>query len=187
MFLSIAVVQSLSRVRLFSTPWTVARQAFLSITTSQSFLKLMSIESVLLSNPLILCHPLLLLSIFPSNRVFSNELVLHIRWPKYWSFSISPSNKYPGLISFLFDWFDLLAVQGTPKSFLQHHSSKASILQCSAFFMVQLSHPYMTFGKTTTLTVWTFFQVACSIFIVKVFFFFFSSSWCPHEPQVVVI
>ena len=127
-------VQSLGCVQLFATPWTAARQAFLSITNSQSLLKLMSIELVMTSNHLILCHPLLLLpSIFPSIRVFSNESVLHIRWPKYWSFSfsISPSNEYSGLISFRMDWLDLLAVQGTLKSLLQHHSSKASILWCS--------------------------------------------------------
>ena len=139
------------------TSWTAARQASLSITNSQSLLKLMSTESVLPSNHLILCHPLLLLpSIFPSIMVFSSESVLHISWPKYWSFSISPSNEHPGLISFRMDWLDLLAVQGTLKSLLQHHSSKASVLQCSAFFMVQLSHPYMTTGKTIALTRWTF-------------------------------
>ena len=129
---------------------TAAGQASLSITNSQSLLKLMSIESVIPSNLLILCHPLLLLpSIFPSIRVFSNESVLHIRWPKYWSFSfsISPSKEYSGLISFRMNWFDLLAVQGTLKSLLQHHSSKASILQRSAFFTVQLSHPYMDYWK----------------------------------------
>ena len=138
-------VQSLSRVRLFVTPWTAARQASLSITNSLSLFKFMSIESVMPSNHLILGHPLLLLpSIFPSIRVFSNESVLHIRWPMYWSFSfsISPSNVYAGLISFRINWLDLLAVQGTLKSLLQHHSLKASILQCSAFFIVQLSHPY---------------------------------------------
>ena len=137
------------------TPWTVAHQASLSITNSRSLVKLMSIELVMPSNDLILCHPLLLpLSIFPSIRVFSNESVLCIRWPKYWSFSfsISPSNKYSGLISFRLDWLDLLAVQGTLRSLLQHHSSKASILQHSAFFMVQLSYPYMTNGKTIALT-----------------------------------
>ena len=129
------------------TPWTVARQASPSLTISQSLPKLMSIESVMLSNHLILCHPLLLLpSIFASIRVFSNELAVHIKWPKYWSFSfsISPSNEYSGLISFKIDWFDLLAVQGTLKSLLQHHSSKASILQHSTFVMIQLSYPYMT-------------------------------------------
>ena len=137
-------------------PWTTARQASLSITKSQSLLKLISIELVMPSNHLILCHhPLLLLpSVFPNIRVFSNELVLRIRWPKYWSFSfnISPSNEHPGLISFRMDWLDLLAVQGTLKSLLQHHSSKSSILQHSAFFIVQLSHPYMTTGKTIALT-----------------------------------
>jgi len=146
-------------VRLFVTPRTAARHASLSITNSQSLLKLMSIEVVIPSNHLILCHPLLLPpSIFPSIRVFSNESALHIRWPKYWSFSfnISPSNEYSGLISFRMDWLDLLAVQGTLKSLLQHHSSKASILLCSAFFIVQLSHPYMTTGKTIALTRWTF-------------------------------
>ena len=139
-------VQSLSHVQLFVTPWTAACQAFLSITNFQSLLKLMSIESVMPSNHLILCCTLLLLpSVFPSIRVFSNESVLHIRWPKYWnfSFSISPSNEYSELISFRIAWFDLLAVQGTLKSLLQHHSLKASILQHSAFFMVQLSHPCM--------------------------------------------
>ena len=139
-------------------PMTVARLASLSITSSWSLLKLMSIELVMPSNHLILCHPLLLLpSVFPSIRVFSKESVLHIRWPKYWSFtfSISPSNEYPGLISFRMDWLDLLAVQGTLKSLLQHHSSKASILWCSAFFIIQLSHPYMTTGKTIALTRWT--------------------------------
>ena len=137
------------------TPWTAARQASLSITNSRSLPKLMSIESVMPSNHLILCHPLLLLpSIIPSIRVFSNESTLHMRWPKYWSFSlnISPSNEHSGLISFRKDWLDLLAVQGTLKSLLQHHSSKASILQHSAFFMVLLSHPYMTTGKTIALT-----------------------------------
>ena len=148
-------VQSLSCVQLFATPWTAARQASLSITNSWSLLKLMSIESVMPSNHLTLCHLLLLpLSIFPSIRVFSNESVRHIRWPKYWSFSfsISPSSEYSGLISFRIDWLDLLAVQGTLKSLLQHHSSKASILRCSAFLTVQLSHPYMTTGKTMALT-----------------------------------
>ena len=152
-------VQSLSRVRLFVTPCAAAHQASLSITNSQSLLKLMSIESVMPSNHLILCHPLLLWpSIFPSIRVFSNESALCIKWPEYWSFSfdISPSNEYLGLISFRMDWLDLLAVQGTLKSLLQHHSSKASILLRSAFFTVQLSHPYMTTGKTIALTRWTF-------------------------------
>ena len=136
-----------------STPWTAARQASLSIANSRSLLKLMSIELVMPSNHLILYRPFRLQpSIFPSIRGFSNELVLHIRWPKYWSFSISPSNEYSGLTSFRIDWFDLLAVQGTLKSLLQHHSSKASVLQGSAFFIVQLSHPYMPTGKTIALT-----------------------------------
>ena len=141
------------------TPWTAAGQASLSITKSRSPPKPMSIESIMPSNHLILCYPLLLLpSIFPSIRVFSNKSALLIRWPKYWSFNfnISPSNELPGLISFRMDWLDLLAVQGTLKSLLQHHNSKASILQHSAFFIVQLSHPYMTTGKTTALTRWTF-------------------------------
>ena len=136
------------------TPWTAAHQTSLSITNSLSLLKLMSIKSMIPSSHLILCHPLLLLpSVFPSIRVFSNESVLPIRWPKYWSFSfnISPSNEYSGLISFRMDWLDLLAVQGTLKSLLQHHSSKASILWCSAFFVVQLSHLYMTTGKTIAI------------------------------------
>ena len=146
-------VQSLSHVWLFATPWTAARQASLSITNSPSLLKLMSIESVMPSNHPTRCRPLLP-SIFPSIRVFSNESVLRLRWPKYWSFSfcISPFNEYSGLISFRTDWLDLLAVEGTLKSLLQHHSSKASILQFSAFFTAQLSHPYMTTGKTITLT-----------------------------------
>ena len=154
-YIKFSSIQSLSGVWLFVTPWTAARQASLSITNSWSLLKLMSIESVMPSNHLILCHPLLLLpSVFPSIRVFSNESVLCIRWPDYWSFSFScsPSNEYSGLISFRMDWLDLLAVQGTLKSLLQHHSSKASILRRSAFFIVQLSHPYMTTGKTTALT-----------------------------------
>ena len=139
------------------TPWTTACQASLSITNSQSLFKLMSIELVIPSNHLILCCPLLLPpSIFPNIKVFSNESVLHIRWPKYWSFSISPSNEYSGLISFRMDWLDLLVVQGTLKSLLQHHSSKASIHQRSAFFIVQLSQPYMTTGKTIALTRQTF-------------------------------
>ena len=150
-------VQSLSCVRLFVTSWTVARQASLSFTISQSMLKFMPIESVITSNHLILCHPLLLLpSIFPSMRVFPHESVLCIRCPKYWSFSISPSNEYSGLISFRIDWFDLLAVQGTLKSLLQHHGSKASVLQYSHFFAVQLSHPFMTTRKTIALTRWNF-------------------------------
>ena len=145
----------LSHVRLFATPWIAARQASLSITNSWTLPKLVSIDLVMPSNHLILCHPLLLLDpIPPSIRVFSNESSLRLRWPKYWSFSfsISPSNEYSGLISFRMDRLDLLAVQGTLKSLLQHHSSKASILQRSAFFIVQLSHPYMTTGKTIALT-----------------------------------
>ena len=152
-------VQSLSHIRLFATPWTTAHQASLSIINSQSPPKPMSIKLMMPSNHLILCRALLLLpSIFPSIRVFSNKSALHIRWPKYWSFSfsISPSNEHPGLVSFRMDWLDLLAVQGTPKSLLQHHSSKASILWHSAFFIVQLSHPYMTTGKTIVLTRRTF-------------------------------
>ena len=140
------------------TPWTAARRVSLSFTISQSLLKLLCIKLVMLSNHLVLCHPLLLpRSLFPSIRVFSNESVLYIRWPKYWSFSlsISPSNEYSRFISFRIGWFDLLAVQGTLKSLLQHHSSKASILRCLASFMVQLSQPYMTTGKTIALTRWT--------------------------------
>jgi len=153
-----------SRVQLFVTPWTAAHQASLSTTNSWSLLKCMSIELVMPSNHLILCRPLLLPpSIFPSIRVFSNESVLHIRWPKYWSFSIGPSNEYSGLISIRMDWLGLLAVQGTLKSLLQHHSSKASILQCSAFFMVKLSHPYMTTRKTIALTRWTFVSWVMSL------------------------
>ena len=158
-FFLFSSVQLLSCVKLFAIPWTAAHQASLSITNSWSLLKLKSIKSVMPSNHLILCHPLLLLpSIFPSIRVFSKRSVLRITWPKYWnfSFSISPSNGYSGLISFRMDWLDLLAVQGTLKSLLQHHSSKASVLQCSAFFIVQLSHPYVTTGKTIGLTRWTF-------------------------------
>ena len=151
-------VQFLSHVWLFVTPWTAARQASLSITNSRSLPRPMSIESVMPSNHLILCCPLLLpLSVFPSLRLFFSESVLCIRWPKYWSFSfsISPSSEHPGLISFRMDWLDLCAVQGTRKSLLQRHSSKASILLCSSFFIVQFSHPYMTTGKTIALTRWT--------------------------------
>ena len=149
MYINISSVQSLSCLQLFAAPWTTAQQAFPSITNSRSLLRLMSIKSVMPSNHLILCHPLLLPSVFPSIRVFSTESVLHIRWPKYWSFSfsISPSKEYSGLISFRIDWLDLLTVQGTLKNLLQQRSSKASILRCSAFFIVQLSHPYMTAGK----------------------------------------
>ena len=153
------VVHSLSHVKLFVTPWTAAHQASLSITISWSLSKLMSIELVMLSNRFILCHAHVFLpTVFPSIRVFSNESAVCIRWPKYWcfKFSIRPSSEYSGLISFRIDWFDLLAVQGTLKSLLQHHSSKALVLHCSAFFMVQLSYLYMTAGKTIALTRWTF-------------------------------
>ena len=158
-------VQSLNHVRLFVTPWTAACQASLSITHSQSPPKLMSIESVMPSNHLLCCPLLLLPSIFPNIRVFSNDSVLYIRWPKYWSFSfnISPSNEHPGLISFRMDWLDLLAVQGTLKSLLQHHSSKASILWHSAFFIFQLSHLYMITGKTIALTRRTFVDKVMSL------------------------
>ena len=158
-------VQLLRRVQLFATPWTTPHQAFLSITKSQSLLKLMSIELVMPSNHLILCRPLLLPSIFPSIRVFSNESALRIRWPDYWSFSfnICSSNEHPGLISFRTDWLDLLAMQGTLKSLLQHHSSKASILRCSALFIVRLSHPYMTTVKTIALTRQTFVDKVLSL------------------------
>ena len=152
-------VHSLSRVQLFATSWTAAHQVSLSITNSRSPSKSMCIESVMPANHLILCCPLLLLpSIFPSIRVFSNESTLHMRWPKYWSFrfNISPTNEHPGLISFRMDWLDILAVQGTLKSLLQHHSSKASSLQCSSFFILQLSHSYMITGKTIALTRRTF-------------------------------
>ena len=155
MWIYFSSVQSLSHVRLFATPWITAHQASLSITNSQSLPKLMSIELVMPSSHLILCRPLLLLpSIFPSIRVFSNKSAFHTRWPKYWSFSFNfcPSNEHPGLISFRMDWLDLLAVQGTLKSLLQHYSSKVSILWLSTFFIVQLSHPYMTTGKTIALT-----------------------------------
>ena len=158
-FESFSSVQLLSSVWLSVTPWTLAHQASLSITNSWSLLKLISIESVMPSNRLILCRPFLLPpSMFPSIRVFSNESAFPIRWPKYWSFSfsISPSNEYLAMISFRRDWLDLFAFQGTLKSLLQHHSSKASILQCSAFFVVQVSHSYMTTGKTIALTRWTF-------------------------------
>ena len=159
-------VQSQSHVQLFETPWTAAYQASLSFTISWSLLKLMSIESVMPSNHLILCRPLCLLSsVFPSISVLSSESVLHIRWPKYWSFSfsISPSNEYSGLISFWIDLFDLLAVQGASKSLLQYHSLNASILWCSAFSMIQLSHPYMTTGQTIALTRQTFVSKEMSL------------------------
>ena len=167
-------VQSLSCIRLFATPWTAACQASLSITNSQSLPRLMSIESVMPSNHLILCHPLLPPSIFSSIRVFSNESARCIRWSKYWSFSfnISPSSEHPGLVfwmdfrmDFRMDWLDFLAIQGTLKSLLQHRSSKASIHLCSAFFIVQLSHPYMTTVKNIALTRWTFVDKVMSLFI----------------------
>ena len=164
--LFLSSVQSLSHVQLFATTWTAGHQASLSITNSQTLLKLMSIESVMPSNHLILCRYLLLLpSTFPSIKVFSNESVLCIRWAKYWSFSfgISPSNEYSGLISFRIDCLDLITVQGTLKHLLQHHSSKASTLQCSAFFILQLSHPYMTTGKTIAVTRRTFFCKVMSL------------------------
>ena len=165
-FIQFSSVQLLSHVQLFATPWTAARQASLSITNSQSLPKLMSIELVIPSNHLILCCPLLLPSIFSSIRVFSNESALRIRWPKYWNFSfnISPSNKHPGLISLRMDWLDLLTVQGTLKSLLQHHSSKASILWHSTFFMVQLSYPYIQFS-------------------IQFSYSFVSDSWRAHELQ----
>ena len=191
-------VQSLSCVRLFATPWTAACQASLSITNSQSLLKLMSIESVMPSNHLIFCHPLLLLPpTCPSIRVFSNESVLHSRCPKYWSFSIniSPSNEYSGLISFRMDWLEFLAVQGTFKSLLQHHSSKALILWCSAFVIVQLSHPHMTTGKTIALTRWTFVGKVMSLLFNKLstlVITFLPRSKClliswPQSPSVVIL
>ena len=165
---AVSLVQLLSHVRLFVTPWTAAHQASLSFTNSQSLPKLMFFQSVMSSSRLILCHPLLLLSpIPPSIRVFSNESTLRMRWPKYWSFSfnINPSNEHPGLISFRMDWLELFAVQGTLKSLLQHHSSKASILRCSAFFTVRLSYPYMTAGKTIALTRWTFVGKVMSLLL----------------------
>ena len=186
-------VQSLSRVWLFATPRTAAHQASLSITDSQSLLKLMSIESVLPSNHLILCRPLLLPSIFPSIRVFSSESVLCIMWPNCWSFSfsISPSKEYSGLMLFRIDWLDLLAVQGTLKSLLQHHSSKASILWCSAFFIVQLSHPYMTTGKTIALTRWTFVGKVMSLILNSSQSYSnllsWKISWCREKSHTLII
>ena len=186
--LQFSSVQLLSRVWLFVTPWSAACQASLSITNSQSLLKLMSIKSMVPFQHLILFHPLLLLpSIFPSLRFFSSKSVLHIRWPKYcsFSFSISPSNEHPGLISFRMDCLDLLAVQGTLKSLLQHHISKASTLQCSAFFMVQLSHPYMTAGKTIALTRQTFVSKIISLLFNKL-----SSlviDFCPRSKCLLIV
>ena len=173
----ISSVQLLSCVQLFVTPWTAACQTSLSIINSWSLPKLMSIALVMPSNHLILCHPLLLLpSSFPSIRVFSSESVLCIRWPKYWSFrfSISPSNEYSGLISCRMDWLGLLIVQGTRKSLLQHHSSKASVFLRSAFFVVQLSHPYMTTGKTIALTRWTFVGKVMYFKLHRVIYIFLS-------------
>ena len=178
-------VQSFSRVWLFAIPWTAARQASLSITNSWSLLKLISIKSVMLFNYLILfCLLLPLPSIFPQIRVFSTESVLCIRWPKFWSFSYSicPSNEYSGLISFRIGWFDLHAVQGTLKSLLQHHSTKASILQCSVFFIVQLSHPCVTIGKTIALTRWTFVNKVISLLfnMLSKFVIAFLYLWSAH-------
>ena len=191
LFSCFSSVQSLSRVQLFATPWIAACQASLSITNSRSSLKLMSIELVMPSSLRILCRPLLLLPpIPPSIRVFSNESTLRMRWPKYWSFSLSiiPAKEIPGLISFRMDWLDLLAVQGTLKSLLQHHSLKASILRRSAFFTVQLSHPYMTTGKTIALTRWTFFGKVMSLLLNMlsrlVSAFPNSPGWdCPSPPD----
>ena len=187
------VVQSLNCVQLFVIPWTAAHQASLSFTNSQSLHKLMSTELVMPSNHFILSPPLLLPSIFLSIRVFSNESALHIRWPKCWSFrfSISLSNEYSELISFRIDWFDVLAVQGTFKSLLQHHSLKAPILWCLAFFMVQLSRPYMTTGKTIALTIWTFVGSVMSLLFNMLSRFVtaflprsvFSFHGCSHCPQ----
>ena len=163
------VVITISLFQHFVTSWTTACQAPLSSTISRSLLKFKSIESVMLSNhPVFCCSLLLLPSVFPSIKVFSNEFVLCIRWPKYWgfSYSISPSNEYSGLIPFRIDWFDLIAVQGTLKSLLQQHNSKASILRHSAFFMVQLSHPYMTTGKSIALTIWTFIGKVMSLLLI---------------------
>ena len=197
----VQLVQLLSHVQLFETPWTAACQPSLSITNSQSFLKLMSIESVMASNHLILCHPLLFppLVIFPSIRVFSSELVLHIRWPKDWSFSFSigPNNEYSGPVSFRMDWLELLAVQGTLKSLLPHHSSKASILWNSAFCVVQLSYPYMTTGKTVllALTRRTFVGKVMSLLfhmLSRLVITFLARSTCPliswlQSPSAVIL
>ena len=164
----VVALPSLTRVQLVATPWSAAQQASLSFTISQSLLKLMSTESVMASKHLILYHsPLLPPSVFPSIRVFSNEVAFHFRWLKNWSFSlsISPSNEYSVLISFRIDWLNLLAVQGTLKSLLLYHSSKASVFWCSAFFIVQLSHPYMTTGKTIALTIWTFVGKVVSLLL----------------------
>ena len=180
MYLFSFVVQLLSRVQLFATPWTAARQDSLSFTISQSFFKLMSVESMILSNHLILCYrPFHLPSVFSSIRVFSSESLLHIRWPKYWSFSfsISPSNEHLGLISFRIDWLDLLAVQRTLMNLLQHHSSKASVFWHSTFFMVQLSHPSMTTGKPIALTIMTFVGKVMSLLFSMLFRFAIAFSY----------
>ena len=184
----VVFVQSLSHVRLFVTPWTAAHQASLSFTISWSLLKLMSIESVMSSGHLILCHPLLLSPVFLSIRVFSNESTLCIRWPKYWSFSfsISPSNEYSGLIPFRIDGADLLAVQGTLENLLQHHSLKMSILQCSAFFMVQLSYLYVTTGKTIALAIWTFVSKVISLLFVNNSLSRFVIAFLPRSKRLLI-
>ena len=185
-FIALVVVRSLSCVWLFATSWTAALQVSLFFTISLSLLKHLFIELVIPSNHL-LCRPLLLLpSVFPSIRVFSSESALRIRWPKCWSFSfsISPSSEYSGLISFRIDWFDLLTVQGTLKSLLQHYSSKASFLQCSAFLMVQLSHPYMTTGKTIALTIWTF--VSKVIFLLFNMLSMFVITFLPRNKHLLI-
>ena len=177
------VVQSLSCVQLFATPWTAACQASLSFTISWSLLKLKTLKSVMSSNHPILCRPLLFLpSIFPSIRIFSNELTLYVRWPKYWSFTISPSSEHSGLISFRIGWFDLFGVQGTLKNLLQHHCLKVSILWCSAFFMVQLSYLYMTTGKTIALTIRTFVGKVMSLLfnVLSRVFIAFVSTFSPY-------
>ena len=182
--LQFSSVQSLSCVWLFATPWIAAHQASLSITNSRNPYTPMSIELMMPSNHLILCHPLLLLSsIFPSISVFSNESVLRIRWPKYWSFSfsISPSSVYSGLIFFRMDWLDLLAVEGTLKSLLQYHSSKASILWCSGFFIVQLSHSYMTTGKIIALTTWPLWKMSCLSFLIYYLGWSLEKAMAPHS------
>ena len=185
-FHSVQSVQSLRCVQLFATPWTAAHQASLSITKSQSLLKLMSIELMMSSNHLILCHPLLLVSsIFLSIRVFSTESVLCIRWPKYWSFSISPSNEYSGLISFSIDWFELLAVQGTIKSLLQHHSSKASFRHSAS--VIQLSHPHMRTAKTIALIRWTFMGKVMSLQTLSRFVSFSSKEQASFNFMAAVI
>ena len=178
--------QSLNHVQLSVTPWTAACQVSLSFTIFWNLLRLMSIDLMVPSNHLILCHLLLLPSIFPSIKAFYNQLALRIRWPKYWSFSFSfsPSDEYSGFISFRIEWFDLFSVQGMPKSVLQHHSSKASILWCSAFFTVQLSHPYMTTGKTIALTIWTFVGKVMSLLFNTLFRFVIA--WLPRSKHLLI-